>query len=395
MMSYTVLDAQSARLRDEVIRLRRDFHSHPELGFEEKRTSSIIAEYLRGLGIEVKTGIGKTGVVGLLKGAMPGRTLMLRADMDALPIQELNKVDYCSVNPDVMHACGHDGHVAILLGTARLLSTLRDSLKGRIKFVFQPAEENLGGARAMIEEGVLENPKVDAAFGLHLISLLPYGYIGCGKGPFMASMDTFTVRVLGRSGHSAMPDGSIDAIALAAGVISDMGAYIKRALKPENPVIVNIGTVHGGAAPNIVADKVELTGTVRALDEDIRSSIKGLMERFLRETTGAGQGEFELDYEPEYPVTVNDGTMADLVLRTASAIAGSGNVIEMPPSMASEDMSFYLKEIPGCFFFVGAGGTDPALNRPHHNPFFTIDERSLEMGLKMMAGIAVEYLETA
>ncbi|MGD0821919.1 MAG: amidohydrolase [Desulfomonilia bacterium] len=395
MMSYTVLDAQSARLRDEVIRLRRDFHRHPELGFEEKRTSSIIAEYLRGLGIEVKTGIARTGVVGLLKGAMPGRTLMLRADMDALPIQELNKVDYCSVNPGVMHACGHDGHVAILLGTAKLLSTLRDSLKGRVKFVFQPAEENLGGARLMIKEGVLEDPHVDAAFGLHLISQFPYGYIACRKGPFMASMDTFTVRVLGRGGHSAMPDGSIDAIALAAGVISNMGAYIKKALKPENPVIVNIGTIHGGAAPNIVADKVELTGTVRALDEDIRSSIKGLMEGFLKETTKAGQGEFELDYEPGYPVTVNDGTMTDLVLRTASAIAGSENVIEMPPSMASEDMSFYLKEIPGCFFFAGAGGTDPALNRPHHNPLFTIDERSLEMGVKMMAGVAVEYLETA
>ena len=207
MMSYTVLDAQSARLRDEVIRLRRDFHSHPELGFEEKRTSSIIAEYLRGLGIEVKTGIARTGVVGLLKGAMPGRTLMLRADMDALPIQELNKVDYCSVNPGVMHACGHDGHVAILLGTAKLLSTLRDSLKGRIKFVFQPAEENLGGARLMIKEGVLEDPQVDAAFGLHLISLLPYGYIALPQGALYGlhghvhGPGTRPVRTLGHAGR--------------------------------------------------------------------------------------------------------------------------------------------------------------------------------------------------
>jgi amidohydrolase len=313
--------------------------------------------------------------------------------MDALPIQELNEMDYRSTNPGVMHACGHDGHMAILLGTAKLLSSMRARIKGQIKFVFQPAEENLGGARIMIEEGILKNPKVDAAFGLHLISLLPYGYIGCRKGPSMASLDIFTLRVLGRAGHSAMPDGSVDAITLSAEVVLQLQDHIKKSLPADSPIVVNLGTIHGGAAPNIVADKVELTGTVRALNETDRSSIKILMEGFLREATTARGGAYELDYVQGYPITVNDDAMTDLVMRIAYSIVGRTNVIEIPPSMASEDMSFYLKEVPGCFFFVGAGSADPDLNQPHHNPYFGIDERSLEIGVRMLSGIAVEYLE--
>jgi amidohydrolase len=395
VISRTVIDEQASSLADEVIRLRRDFHQHPELGFEEERSSSVIAEYLKALGIEVKTGIATTGVVGLLRGNTPGKTVMLRADMDALPIQELNEVDYCSENPGVMHACGHDGHMAVLLGTAKLLSSMRDQIKGQVKFVFQPAEENLGGARVMIEEGILENPKVDTAFGLHLISLLPYGYIGCRKGAFMASIDIFTLRVLGRAGHSAMPGGSVDAIGLSAEVILNLEDHIKKSLPADSQIVVNMGTIHGGTAPNIVADKVELTGTVRALNENDRSSIRVLLEGFLRETTTARDGSYTLDYVNGYPVTFNDDAMTGLVMRTAASIAGSANVIEMPPTMASEDMSFYLKEVPGCFFFVGAGSMDPALNQPHHNPRFTIDERALEMGVRMMASIAIDYLEIA
>jgi amidohydrolase len=393
MISQASIYEMASTLTEEVIRLRRDLHQHPELGFEEKRTSSVIAEYLKGLGLEVQTGIAGTGVVGLLRGASPGKTVMLRADMDALPIQELNETDYRSVNPGVMHACGHDGHTAILLGTARLLSGFRDSLKGQVKFVFQPAEENLGGAKLMIEQGVLREPNVDAAFGLHLISLLPYGYIGCCKGAFMASIDIFTIRVLGRAGHSAMPDGSVDAIGMGAEVVLNLQDHVKKSLPDGCRLIINIGTFHGGTAPNIVADLVELTGTVRVLDEKIRSSIRGIMEAYLRDTTSSRGGGFDLNYTDGSPVTVNDERMTDLVMRIASATVDTSNVIKMPPTMASEDMSFYLEEVPGCFFFLGAGSTDPALNQPHHNPLFSIDERSLEVGLKMLAAIAIDFLE--
>ena len=393
MNVYATIIEQATRLTEEVIRLRRDFHKNPELGFEEKRSSSVIAEYLKNLNIEVKTGIAKTGIMGLLSGATPGKTLMLRADMDALPIHELNDTDYRSTNPGVMHACGHDGHMAVLLGTAKLLSSMRARIKGQIKFVFQPAEENLGGAQIMIEEGILKNPTVDAAFGLHLISLLPYGYIGCRKGPFMASLDIFTLRILGRAGHSAMPDGSVDAITLSAEVVLQLQDHIRKSLSADRPIVVNMGTIHGGAAPNIVADKVEVTGTVRALNETDRSSIKILMEDFLREAITARGGAYELDYVQGYPVTVNDNAMTDLVMRVAYSIVGRVNVIEIAPSMASEDMSFYLKDVPGCFFFVGAGSSDPALNQPHHNPYFALDERALETGVRMLSTIAVEYLE--
>jgi len=393
MISQASIDKMASLLTETVIRLRRDFHQHPELGFEEKRTSSVIAEYLKGLGLEVATGIAGTGVVGLLHGASPGKTVMLRADMDALPIQELNETDYRSVTPGVMHACGHDGHMAILLGTAKLLSSFRDSFKGQVKFVFQPAEENLGGAKLMIEQDVLKDPDVDAAFGLHLISLLPYGYIGCCKGAFMASIDIFTIRLLGRAGHCAMPGGSVDAISMGAEVVLNLQDHIKKSLPDGCQFIVNIGTFHGGTAPNIVTDKVELTGTVRVLDENIRTSIRGIMEVYLRDTTASKGGGFEIDYAQGYPVTVNDDDMTDLVMRIAAGVVDKSNVIQMPPTMASEDMSFYLNEVPGCFFFLGAGSTDPALNQPHHNPCFCIDERALEVGLKMLAAIAIEYLE--
>jgi amidohydrolase len=393
LISKTSIDEMALSLTETVIRLRRDFHQHPELGFEEKRTSSIIAEYLKGLGLEVTTGIAGTGVVGLLHGASPGKTVMLRADMDALPIQELNETDYQSVTPGVMHACGHDGHMAILLGTAKLLSSFRDSFKGQVKFVFQPAEENLGGAKIMIEQGVLKAPDVDAVFGLHLISPLPYGYIGCGKGAFMASIDIFTIRLLGRAGHSAMPGGSVDAIVMGSEVVLNLQDYIRKSLPDGYQFIVNIGTFHGGTAPNIVTDKVELTGTVRVLDENIRSSIRGILEAYLRDITSSRDGGFELDYIQGYPVTVNDGAMTDLVMSIAAGIVDKANVIWMPPAMASEDMSFYLKEVPGCFFFLGAGSADPALNQPHHNPYFSIDERALEVGVKMLAAIAIDFLE--
>jgi amidohydrolase len=381
-------------IQKEMVDLRRDFHAHPELGFQEKRTSEVIAGFLADLDLPVRTGIAETGVAGLLSGRSPGRTLLIRADMDALPIQEKNDRPYRSRNAGVMHACGHDGHMAILLGAAKLLASLKTSLNGQVMFVFQPAEENLGGARFMIEDGLLENPHVDAALGLHLISILPYGYIGTRKGPFMAAMDTFTIRIHGRGGHSAMPGGSIDAIALSAGVVSGLNDHVRNGLPAGSRFLVNIGTIRGGTAHNIVADLVELEGTVRCLDEAVHPMIKVLMEGFLSGHITPGGGGFELAYQEGYPTTVNDTAMTDLVCRVAGHVVGPDKVIEMPPSMASEDMSFYLQRVPGCYFFVGAGSDDAALNIPHHNPRFTVDERALETGLRMLCSAAAVFLET-
>ncbi|HOS98348.1 MAG TPA: M20 family metallopeptidase, partial [Deltaproteobacteria bacterium] len=338
MIPYAVIEAESECLSEEAIRLRRDFHAHPELGFQEHRTAGIIARYCAGLGLEVKTGVARTGVTALLRGALPGRTVMLRADMDALPIQELTDADYRSTTPGVMHACGHDGHMAILLGTASLLAAHRHALRGNVLFVFQPAEENLGGARLMIEEGVLGNPAVDAAFGLHLISILPRGYIGTCRGPFMAAMDTFTIRVRGRSGHSAMPDGSVDAISLSARIIAGLGEGVRQGLPPGSRHLVNIGMVRGGSAPNIVADLVEMEGTVRCLDEQDHPKIPELMDGFLRKTAQACGGSCELIYEHGYPLTVNDPAMTEIVMAAGSLVVGADHVMDLPPSMASEDM---------------------------------------------------------
>lgn len=388
-----MLDQNISKLTEEMIALRRDFHKHPELGFCEKRTAGIIARYLENLGLEVHEGIGTTGVVGLLTGSTPGKTLMLRSDMDALPIQEKNEVDYKSVNDGVMHACGHDGHMAILLGTAKVLSRMRESLRGRIKFVFQPAEESLGGARAMIADGVLDNPRVDAAFGLHLISMLPLGFIGWKYGPIMASMDSFTITIKGVGGHSAMPEGGVDAILISSHVITMLQSLITKDISPLSPVVIHVGTIKGGDAPNVIADKVVLEGTVRTLDMNVQKLVPERMERIIAGIAQSMGGLYELDYESGYPTTVNNPEMTDLVRNAAGLVVKEDNVIEMPPTMASEDMSFYLQKVPGSYFYVGAGNSEKGLDHPHHNSLFDFDEQALEIGAKTMAHLAVSYLE--
>ncbi|HDP26464.1 MAG TPA: amidohydrolase, partial [Deltaproteobacteria bacterium] len=354
-MTTTDIRNMVSRYQEEMIRLRRDFHQHPELGFQEKRTAGVIAEYLRTVGVSIQEGIGKTGVIGLLSGKLPGKTLLLRADMDALPIQEQTGAAYASVHENIMHACGHDGHMAILLGTARTLSELRNAFTGTVKFVFQPAEENLGGAREMIRDGVLENPRVDGAFGLHIINQIPVGMIAYRSGAIMAAMDSFMIRIKGKGGHSAMPEGGIDAIAIAAQVALTIQGLIQKELSPLTPLIVNVGSFHGGTAANVIAETVELTGTVRCLDEQVRKSIPGRMERILRGITTSMRGDFELEYSSGYPPTINNARMTELVRLLAIEVAGADSVFEVPPTMASEDMSFYLQQVPGSYFYVGGG----------------------------------------
>jgi amidohydrolase len=379
-------------LKEELVRLRRDFHRHPELGLQERRTASAVASYLGDLGLEVEAGIGGTGVAGLLRGGAPGKTLLLRADMDALPIQEQNEVEYRSANEGVMHACGHDGHTAILLAVAKVLRAHREEIRGQVKLVFQPGEEGMGGARRMIEAGVLENPRADAAFALHLLSVLPYGVVGVRNGAILASMDSFNVRFLGKGGHAAMPEGGVDAILTAAQAITALQSLISREVSPMTPLVVHVGTIHGGQAFNIVADRVEVGGTVRTLDEALQSTVPERMDRILKGVTGAFRGSHELEYRKLYAPVVNDASMTDLVREVARQVVGQENTIEVLPAMGSDDMAFFLKEVPGSYFFVGAANAERGLTQPHHNPRFDLEEESLLTGAEMMTRLALSYL---
>jgi len=386
------LKQEIQKLKEEMIAWRREFHAHPELGMEEKWTSETIARRLLEFGLAVKTGVGGTGVVGLIEGASAGRTVLLRADMDALPIREENEAPYRSGIDGVMHACGHDGHMAILLTVAKILSAHRQALRGGIKFVFQPGEEGFGGARFMIADGVLAHPQVDAAFALHLIASIPVGMIGVRPGPLMAAMDSFTVRILGKGGHAAMPEGGVDAILIGAQAIIALQSLISREVSPFTPLVVHAGTIRGGNAFNIIAESVEMKGTVRCLDEGLRKSIPERMDRILKGITGALRGSHELDYQFSYPTVVNDGAMTELIKAQTAEVVGREMVIEVPPSMAGDDMAFFLKEVPGCYFFVGAGNPHKGLNHPHHSSRFDIDEDALVIGAEALARAAVAFL---
>jgi len=389
------IEKDIAGCKDEIVRLRRDFHRFPELGFQEVRTAAKIAEYLAGLGLEVRTGVGKTGVVGLLAGRAPGPTLLLRADMDALPIQEKTDLPFSSQNSGVMHACGHDGHMAILLIVAKLLAGIKDSFAGRVKFVFQPGEEGFAGARAMIQDGALKDPEVDAAFGLHLYGGLPVGCLGLRAGPFMASMDAFTIEILGKAAHAATPEAGVDAIMISAQFLEALQIIANKEKSPLSPLLVHVGTINGGDAFNVIASKVELKGTVRALSEAIRGELPGKIRRLLEGITRGLQGDFNLNYELGYPPVINHDAMTSLVRSTAEGCLGKSKVLEIPPTMISEDMAFILKEVPGCFFFLGCGNEEKGIAQPQHSPFFDIDEDALLIGAGVMREIALNFLSGA
>lgn len=379
-------------LKNEMIEIRRDFHQYPELGFKEERTAKLVANYLRNLGLEVKTDIAKTGVVGLLRGQREGKTLLLRSDMDALPIQEKNEVEYKSKNEGVMHACGHDGHMAILLTTAKILSDFQKEMKGNIKFIFQPAEEGPGGARLMIEQGVMSAPQVDAAIGLHLWNYLPIGKVGIRSGPLMASMDSFTIKIKGKSGHGAIPHDAIDAIVMSSHVISALQTIVSREVSPLKSAVVSVGTIKGGYGFNIIADEVDMEGTVRALDIELQKTLPERMERILKGVTSSMRGEYELNYQFLYPITVNDEGMAQLVRKACTSIVGAEKVIIAEQTMGGEDMAFFLQKVPGCFFFLGSANREKGFDSPHHHPRFDFDEDAMPLGVEILSTIALEFL---
>ena len=365
-------------IKDTIISTRRDIHKHPELAFDENRTSNLIAEKLSSLGIEIQIGVGKTGVVGTLQGKDDGKTIALRADMDALPIQETSDIAYKSQNDGIMHACGHDGHTAMLLGTAEALSNISDKLNGTVKFFFQPAEEGQGGARYMIKDGVLDG--VDEVYGIHLWNYQKYGTVGVQPGPIMAAADIFEITIKGKGGHGAAPQGTQDAVLIAAHLIQTMQTIVSRNTNPIESTVVTIGQINGGYNFNIIADIVTLKGTTRAYTEDNRQLIKRRMEEIISGTEKTFGAKIELDYEDGYPPTINDYKATENLLHAAKKIVGDGSG---PPylSMGGEDFSYFLQQVPGCYFLIGSAPQDrEPMSVPHHCSHFDIDERALLVG---------------
>jgi amidohydrolase len=391
--SHIALSPEVAQLTESVIDLRRTLHQWPELGFQEKRTSALVAERLQALGIEVRTGLAQTGVLGTLRGNGEGKTVLLRADMDGLPIEEASGAPYASQNRGVMHACGHDGHTAILLTVAKVLAHRRERFTGTVKFAFQPAEElPPGGAKGMIEEGVLEHPRVDATFGLHLWNGLPVGKIGVDEGPIMASVDRFDIVIKGVGSHGAYPHTGVDPIVIGSHVVAALQTVVSREVPPLAAVVVTIGTFHGGTAFNVIPSHAELSGTVRTIDARIRDAMPARIERIVRGVTSGMRAEYSFNYAYGYPVTVNDVNRAQFARRVAGAIVGDANVVSAGMTMGAEDMSYFLDAVPGCYLRLGSGNPDQGVIHPHHSALFNFDEAALPIGVELLAELTLAYL---
>lgn len=373
--------------------LRRDFHMHPELGFQEFRTAGIVARELTALGLEVTTGVGGTGVTALIEGARPGPVVLLRADMDALPIIEETGAPYASQNPGVMHACGHDGHTAVLLTVARMLLAHRGELAGTVKLVFQPAEEGLGGAEKMIEDGVLDNPKVDYALALHVWNERPLGWIGVSDGASMAGGEIFKIKIIGKGGHGAAPHLAVDPILAAAQVVSALQGIAARNVAPLQSAVVSVCTIHGGETFNVIPPAVEMSGTIRTFEPGVRRKV---LERFEKTVQAVAEGlgcRAEVDVKRLTPAVINDNGVARRVQETARALfpenePDAGNYV----TMGSEDMAYIMEKVPGCFIFIGSANPEKGLDAAHHHPKFDIDEAALPRGAALLAASAASLL---
>ncbi|GGF85290.1 N-acyl-L-amino acid amidohydrolase [Paenibacillus albidus] len=376
------------QLLPELVKWRRYLHRHPELSYQEKETSAFVAGKLAEFGMEVRRSQTGYGVTGVLRGTSPGKTIVLRADMDALPIQEENNTDYVSEKEGVMHACGHDGHTAILLAAASYYCSRKETLKGELRFLFQPAEEVCpGGALGMIEEGVLAG--ADAVYGLHLWTPLPVGTVGTTPGPMMASADEFFIDIIGKGGHGGMPHRTVDSIVAGAALVTQLQSIVSRSVDPLSPAVLSVGTIQGGFAQNVIAEKCRITGTVRAFDEETRHLIRRRIEELSSSLAAAYGTEVKIDYVMGYPPLVNDAAEAERFNRVAPAALGeSVKVITLEKLMPAEDFAYYLRQLPGCFMFVGAGNPEKGLIYPHHHSKFDFDEDALLHGVKLLVAMA-------
>lgn len=391
------IDEEIEKVRAEVVKIRRFLHMNPELSNREHETAKLVASKLASLGLEVRTGVALTGVVGVLRGAQAGPFVACRADMDALPIQELNNLPYKSLNAGVMHACGHDVHTSIALGTAMVLSNLKDRLKGGVKFVFQPAEEGApageeGGAEVMVREGVLDNPPVGAIFGLHVWPE-PVGQVFYSAGDIMASNDWFQITIKGKSAHGARPQEGADAVVMAAEVVTAFQSIISRSLDPLDPAVLTVGKVEGGVRWNIIPEKVLLEGTVRSLSDANRRKIPALMEAVVKGITGTHGGSYTFDYRQLVPAVQNHPELGRMILPTLVNALGKDRVLDFKPQMVSEDFSAYARRIPGFFFFLGVRSPGSSGTVTLHSPTFNPDERSIPVGIKAMCHLLLDALE--
>jgi len=392
MSNQVGFKVEAQALREQLVAWRRDFHMHPELGFQERRSAGIIASRLGELGYHVQAGVAHTGVVGLLDGQWPGPVVMVRFDMDALPITEENKTEYVSRNQGVMHACGHDAHMAIGLGIATLMAQRRDEMAGTLKLVFQPAEEGDNGAEVMMKEGVLENPRPDVVLATHVWNDLPLGTIGVTPGAVMAAGEKLTCIVRGKGGHGAMPHQTVDPIVATAQIVTALQTVVSRNVSPLETAVVTVSTVHGGDAFNIIPAQVEMTGTIRTYDPATRETVLRRVREVIEGVAAACGAEAEFKIAPLTPALINDAKVADVVRAAAEAVVGPENVSSGERTMGSEDAAFFLREVPGCYFFLGSANAERGLNAPHHNPRFDFDEDALPLGVAILMHALAYYL---
>jgi len=374
--------------------LRRDFHAHPELGFHEIRTAGIVAKELINLGLEVHTGVGRTGVVAVLEGSKSGPVVLVRADMDALPIIEETGAPYASLNPGVMHACGHDGHTATLLTVARMLNAHREDLAGTVKLMFQPAEEGMGGAGEMIAAGILDNPKVDLALALHVWNEKPVGWIGIANGPAMAGAEIINIKILGKGGHGAAPHLAVDPVLASAQLITALQGIVSRNVAPLQPAVVSICTIHAGEAFNVIPPMVEMTGTIRTFEPDVRRLVLDRFDKTARSVAEAMGCQVELDVKQLTPATINNPRVASQVQSVARGLFHDAQVDSADyVTMGSEDFAYILEKVPGCFFFIGSANPEKGLDAGHHHPKFDIDETALLEGAALMTASIMDILK--
>lgn len=386
------LSPEVRALNRELVSIRRDIHAHPELGFREIRTARLIESRLKSFGVRARRVCG-TGVIGLVEGARPGRTMLIRADMDALPLREENRVPYRSRIPGIMHACGHDTHVAMGLVAAKILSKMRARLRGNVKFMFQPAEEGPGGAVPMIRAGLLRNPAVDWAFAIHAWNELPVGRIGVRSGPVFAGAGSFAVTIRGRGGHGASPHETVDPIVTAANFIAQAQTIVSRRIPPVHPAVITFGKIEGGTRHNIIPDRVEISGTYRWFDDATLRGLKSELRRTLTGVVAASGAHATLRYTmDEYPPTVNDPQATLLAREAAAAVVGERNVVEQELTMGAEDMAFVLRKVPGCYVALGSSNRAKGRAEPHHSPRFDVDERCLAIGVEFWIRLAQRAL---
>ncbi|MDW8159344.1 MAG: M20 family metallopeptidase [Bacteroidia bacterium] len=387
------IKTQAQNIFPKVVAIRRQIHQYPELAFEEYQTAKLVADFLKELGLQVQEGVAKTGVVALLKGAKPGRVIALRADMDALPIQEANPVEYASCINGKMHACGHDAHTASLLGCAAILTTLKDELPGQVKFIFQPSEEKEpGGASVMIQEGVLKNPAPQAIIAQHVASYLPVGKIGIRAGEYMASADEIRIVIRGKGGHGAQPHTCIDPIVIAAQIIVTLQQLVSRVADPRIPTVLTFGKIEAQGATNVIPDTAYLEGTFRTFDEKWRTQAHQWIQKTVKGIAESLGAEVNIQLQKGYPVLYNDVLLTQQIRENIAFYVGEENIEELPIWMASEDFAFYTHHIPGCFYRLGTRNESKGIVHPVHTPYFNIDEDALRISTGLMAWLTYCYL---